>query len=147
MKIKSAATRVGALVLFCVISFFTACQHETPAPTQPPQGIQPTLSSIQANIFTPKCVNAGCHPGGGAPMSLASGQSYNTLVGAGGTGVTSSGYAPLLRVSPGNAANSVLYLKVAGNTLGNIMPLGRPPLSAAEVTAIQTWINNGAQNN
>lgn len=142
MKVTRKTASVGAL---CCL-FFLSCQHDTPAPMQP-QALQPTLSSIQANIFTPKCVNAGCHPGGGAPMSLANGQSYNTLVGPGGTGVTSSGYAPLLRVSPGNAANSVLYLKVSGTTLGTIMPVGRPPLSAAEVTAIQTWINNGAQNN
>lgn len=145
MRIKFKAASMGALLCLSTVVFF-ACQHEMPLQMQP-QGVQPTLSSIQANIFTPKCVNAGCHPGGGAPMSLANGQSYNTLVGAGGTGVTSSGYAPLLRVSPGNAANSVLYLKVAGTTLGSIMPLGRPPLSAAEVSAIQTWINNGAQNN
>ena len=87
-----------------------------------------------------KCVNAGCHPGGGGPMSLANGQSFGTLVNQ-----NSAYNRP--RVQPGNANNSALYLKVAGTTLGQIMPLGRPPLSAAEVTAIQTWINNGALNN
>ncbi|MEK7728622.1 MAG: hypothetical protein AAB354_09425 [candidate division KSB1 bacterium] len=131
--------RAGSLLLFLAFGFI-ACQHETPAPMQPSQGVQPMLSSIQANIFTPKCVNAGCHPGGGAPMSLASGQSFGTLVNQ------ASGYNRP-RVQPGNANNSALYLKVAGNTLGSIMPLGRPPLTPAEVSAIQTWINNGAQNN
>lgn len=126
--------------LLFIVLVFAACQHENPAPTQPTQGVQPTLSSIQANIFTPKCVNSGCHPGGGAPMSLANGQSFGTLVNQ-----NSAYNRP--RVAPGNANNSALYLKVAGTTLGSIMPLGRPPLSADEVNAIQTWINNGAQNN
>lgn len=137
MKINFKVMRVGALLLFSLM--LVACQHETPILTQP-QPIQPTLSSIQANIFTPKCVNAGCHPGGGGPMSLANGQSFGTLVNQ-----NSAYNRP--RVQPGNANNSALYLKVAGTTLGQIMPLGRPPLSAAEVTAIQTWINNGALNN
>lgn len=138
MKINLKIMSVGALLLLSMT--IVACQHETPAPMQPAQGVQPTLSSIQANIFTPKCVNAGCHPGGGGPMSLANGQSFNTLVNQ-----NSAYNRP--RVQPGNANNSALYLKVAGTTLGQIMPLGRPPLSAAEVSAIQTWINNGAQNN
>ena len=137
MKIKFNAVAVS--LLLCLACCFVACQHETPIIMQP-QGIQPTLSSIQANIFTPKCVNAGCHPGGGAPMSLASGQSFGTLVNQ-----ASAYNRP--RVQPGNANNSALYLKVSGNTLGSTMPLGRPPLSPAEVSAIQTWINNGAQNN
>ena len=137
MKINLKVMSVGALLLLSMM--LVACQHETPLQVQQ-QGVQPTLSSIQANIFTPKCVNAGCHPGGGAPMSLANGQSFGTLVNQ-----NSAYNRP--RVQPGNANNSALYLKVSGNTLGSIMPLGRPPLSAAEVSAIQTWINNGAQNN
>jgi len=73
-------------------------------------------------------------------MSLQAGQSFGTLVNQ-----ASAYNRP--RVAPGNANNSALYLKVAGNTLGAQMPLGGQPLSAAEVSAIQTWINNGAQNN
>jgi hypothetical protein len=108
----------------------------TPAPA-----LQATLSSIQANIFTPKCVNAGCHPGGGAPMSLASGASFGTLVGI------NSAYARP-RVAAGNANNSVLYLKVIGdNSVGRVMPLVGAPLSQAETDSIRAWINRGALNN
>ena len=107
----------------------------------PAPALQATLSSIQANIFTPKCVNAGCHPGGGAPMSLQSGVSFGALVGV------NSAYARL-RVAPGNAANSVLYLKVIGdNTVGRIMPLVGGPLSKTETDSIAAWINRGALNN
>lgn len=103
--------------------------------------LQATLSSIQTNIFTPKCVNAGCHPGGGAPMSLQSGVSFGTLV-----GVNSAYGRP--RVAPGNANNSALYLKVIGDPATGVrMPLGGTPLSQAETDSIKAWINRGAQNN
>ncbi len=107
-----------------------------------PPALQATLSSIQANIFTPKCVNAGCHPGGGAPMSLAAGASFGTLV-----NVSSAAFGRP-RVAPGNANNSVLYLKVIGdNSVGRGMPLGGAPLSQAETDSIRAWINRGALNN
>jgi len=107
----------------------------------PAPALQATLSSIQANIFTPKCVNAGCHPGGGAPMSLQSGASFAALVGV------NSAYARP-RVAPENAANSVLYLKVIGdNTVGRLMPLVGGPLSQTETDSIAAWINRGALNN
>ncbi|MDZ7344473.1 MAG: Ig-like domain-containing protein [candidate division KSB1 bacterium] len=107
----------------------------------PAPALQATLSSIQANIFTPKCVNAGCHPGGGAPMSLQSGASFGTLV-----GVNSAYGRP--RVAPGNANNSALYLKAIGDVAtGARMPLAGPPLSQAETDSIRAWINRGAQNN
>jgi len=136
MRIRFSLALCGMLCLSG--GLFIACEHTVTAPTQ--VQVQPTLSSLQANIFTPKCVNAGCHPGGGAPMSLQAGQSFGTLVNQ-----PSAYNRP--RVAPGNANNSALYLKVAGTTLGTRMPQGAQPLSANEISAIQTWINNGAQNN
>jgi hypothetical protein len=108
-----------------------------------PPPLQATLSSIQANIFTPKCANAGCHPGGGAPMSLAdTTTSFTNLV-----NVNSTLYG-LPRVAPGNANGSVLYLKViANNTVGRGMPLVGAPLSQTETDSIAAWINRGALKN
>jgi hypothetical protein len=104
--------------------------------------LQATLSSIQTNIFTPKCVNAGCHPGGGAPMSLSNGVSFAALVGVSSVAFNRP------RVAPGNANNSVLYLKViADNSVGRGMPLVGAPLSRTETDSIAAWINRGAQNN
>lgn len=141
MKLKLKAMTVR-LALLCLSCFLVACQHDSPAPTQPPVALQPILSNIQANIFTPKCATAGCHvPGGTGPMSLQSGVSFTTLVNV------NSAYGGL-RVAPGDAANSVLYKKIIGAAgVGAIMPSGRPPLNTDERNAIQTWINNGAQNN
>jgi len=146
MRFRLSLATVGASIFIATIILTTVgCEHDQ---AMAPVALQPTLSSIQTNIFTPKCVNRGCHNpnGGGAPMSLQTGQSYGAMI-----NVQSGTYAGRLRVNPGNAANSVLYLKVVGDAsvggAGTRMPLGFPALSAAEVSAIQTWINNGAQNN
>ncbi len=137
-------TVMRSVWLLGVVGVFLACEHAMPVMQQaPPANLQATLSSIQANIFTPKCVNAGCHPGtGGGPMSLRSGDSFATLV-----GVNSTSYGRP-RVAPGNANNSVLYLKVIGNNaVGGRMPVLGNPLSQAETDSIAAWINRGALNN
>lgn len=131
-------------VTLCV----TACEKDMPYSQPQGTGIQPTLSSIQANVFNVKCAVAACHVSTGiAPMSLETGLAYGTLV-----NVNSAYGSPLLlRVKPNDAANSALYLKVIGDakTGGsqNRMPLGLGSVTTAEANAIQTWINNGAQNN
>ena len=131
-----------SMLLLCVAGAFLACDHAMPVMQQaPPANLQATLSSIQANIFTPKCVNAGCHPGtGGGPMSLRAGDSFGTLVG------TNSAYGRP-RVAPGNANNSTLYLKVTGTGDGQRMPVLGARLSQAETDSIAAWINRGALNN
>jgi hypothetical protein len=55
-----------------------------------------------------------------------------------------------LRVKPGDAANSVLYRKVAASVpaeLGSRMPLNYPKLTADEIETVRTWIREGARNN
>jgi hypothetical protein len=49
-------------------------------------------------------------------------------------------------VIPNDAANSVLIKRLQGSSCGNQMPLGGS-LSSANITIIQTWINQGALNN
>ncbi len=132
-----------SILLLSLAGLFLSCEHAMPLAQQPPPAnLQATFSSIQANIFTPKCSNLGCHPGtAGGPMSLRAGESYAVLV-----GVNSAYGRP--RVAPGNANNSVLYLKVIGdNTVGARMPLLGGPLSQAETDSIAAWINRGALNN
>jgi len=36
----------------------------------PPTGLQPTLASIQDNVFTVTCAVPGCHGGAGAQQGL-----------------------------------------------------------------------------
>ncbi len=99
-----------------------------------------TFTEIRDEILTPSCVDAGCHPGGGAPMSLASGSAYGNLVDV------ASAYG-IDRVEPGNSAASALYLKVAGDaSTGSRMPLGRAALSTDDIDRIAAWIDAGAKN-
>ncbi len=94
-------------------------------------------------IFTNRCVNAGCHPGGSAPFPLQADVSYGRLVNIVATEAPCAG---IMRVKPSDAANSALYRRIEG-TCGNQMPLGRTPLPQAERIIIRDWINQGAANN
>jgi len=100
-------------------------------------GVQP--------IFTNRCVNAGCHPGGGAPFSLQAGQSYNALVGVAATTGACSG--TFQRVRPLFADSSAIIRRLGGTTCGVQMPFGLSPLSQNEINVIRDWINQGAANN
>ena len=94
-------------------------------------------------IFTVSCVNAGCHPGGGAPFPLATGVSYANLVNRPATNGPCAGD---LRVQPLNADASALIKRVEG-TCGVQMPLGGSPLPSGQIQLIRNWINQGAKNN
>lgn len=126
--------------LVCCLALI-ACGHRNAVDGGNSVPLAATLSSLQANIFTPQCVNAGCHPGGGAPMSLAVGQSYRAMVNV------PSAYTGFARVTPGNSNQSALYLKVAGGTLGARMPLGGQSLARAAIDSLRAWIDRGALNN
>jgi len=145
MKLSlSAKAVIESILLSGFAGLFVACDHQLPTTQQPPPTVltRATLSSIQTNIFTPKCNNPGCHIGpGGGPMSLKAGDSFGSLVGR------NSSYGKP-RVAAGNANNSVLYLKVIGdNSVGSRMPLGLTALSQSETDSIKAWINRGALNN
>ena len=134
-KAKSCLT-----VVFVMLTLSLACEHQLGDQS----ALQPTFSSIQTNIFTPKCVNEGCHPGQDAPMSLQSGAAFDNLVNV----PSAFEGGNLLRVNPNDANNSALYLKVLGDArTSDRMPLLRSALSQDEINAIRDWINNGAQNN
>ena len=104
----------------------------------------PTLSSIQANIFTPICTR--CHTGAAAPLGLAldSAVARQNLV-----GVTSEELPSLMRVNPGQPDASYIVWKIEGRSgiLGGRMPLDLQPLSAEQIAAIRGWISDGAENN
>ncbi len=108
--------------------------------------IEPTLESIQANVFTPTCATSGCHTGP-AGLGLPAGQdlssasaSFASLV-----NVASEQVPSLLRVAPGDATNSYLMQKLKGEaTVGGQMPLGGNPLPWPTIDVIRDWINAGA---
>ncbi len=108
-------------------------------------GAAPIRFSTQVQpIFNTRCVNPGCHPGGGAPFSLQASVSYANLVNVAATNAPCAG---VLRVKSNDAANSALYRRIEG-TCGSLMPLdGSGALPQAQRDLIRDWINQGALNN
>jgi hypothetical protein len=106
--------------------------------------IEPTLSSIQEHVFTPTCAVSQCHaPPAQLDLDLRAGHARASLV-----GVPSQEVPERFRVTAGNAAESYLYMKLAGDPriLGERMPFGGAPLPAEQLEAIRLWIENGAAN-
>jgi hypothetical protein len=111
-----------------------------PPPPPPPPGIEPTLESIQENVFTPICT--ACHAGAGAPqgLRLEEGMSHAMLV-----NVPSVEVPSLDRVEPGDPDDSYLVQKIEGTAaVGGRMPLGGSPLPDETIEAIRQWITDGA---
>jgi hypothetical protein len=118
-------------------------QPITPGSTTSSGPIQPTLESIEENVFTPIC--SKCHIGASAPegLQLDAAHAYNDLV-----GVPSAEEPSFQRVNPGNPNSSYMILKIEGamGIEGSQMPLGEAPLPQATMDAIIQWVTNGAPN-
>lgn len=143
----------GALAIALTVGA-AACDEKLSDVTGPTPNLEPTLSSIQHEIFdqsdssgrTP-CVqchtNVGRIPSGG--LVLISGTSYTSLVGVGSLlkpGAT--------RVVAGDPANSYLIQKLEGaaGIVGRRMPFNGPPyLTDGQIRVIKRWIELGALNN
>lgn len=130
-----------------------ACDEQLSDVAGPTPNLQPTLSSIQREIFNAQdssgrlaCIqchtNAGRTPSGG--LNLLEGQSYAALVGR-----ASVQKAGAILVAPGDPDNSYLIHKVEGaqGIVGVRMPRGAGPfLTAGQVSIIRRWIQLGAKN-
>ncbi|MDE2882464.1 MAG: hypothetical protein OXP70_11455 [Acidobacteriota bacterium] len=102
----------------------------------------PTLSSIQALVFDPRCVR---HHGDRSPhagLNLSEGVSHAALVNV------PSIQTALDLVEPGDAESSYLVHKLEGRMgiVGDRMPPSGDPLTDAEIAAIRDWIDAGALN-
>lgn len=120
----------------------TACEHADPIDTG---GIQPTLESIQTNIFDRSCALSGCHVGSNAPqgLDLSAGNARENLV-----DVASREVPSLLRVDPEDPDDSYLVIKIEGDDqrmLGARMPLNMSALSQEKISAVREWIAEGAE--
>jgi glucose/arabinose dehydrogenase len=101
-----------------------------------------SFSSIYDDILQVRC--SPCHTAGASGgLSMASEAiAFGNLVDGDASSAACSGRS---RVVPGDATNSVLFQKVSGIGLcGPMMPPGSP-LSAAQIDAIEAWIEQGAQ--
>lgn len=101
-----------------------------------------TLSGEVGRILNDKCAFAGCH-GGGSPildMDLSLGRAAASII-----NVPSMEVPELMRVLPGNSANSYLYRKISPDLpiVGDRMPLVGS-LTPQERELIRRWIDAGA---
>jgi hypothetical protein len=122
----------------------TCASSGTPPTTPPAPGapLEPTLASIQANIFSTTCAVSGCHGGAAAQqgMRLDPGFAFGNLV-----CVHVPRDPTRVRVIPGNPDGSFIIQKLEGTqTLGDRMPQGGPYLPQSTIDVIREWIANGA---
>ena len=153
MRIGPGRTMLGATTLVLALAA-SGCDEKLSSLTGPTPNLQPTLSSIQHEIFettdsSGRLACTGCHsnigrnPSGG--LNLLSGLAYGGLV-----GVASIGKPGAVRVVPGDPENSYIIHKLEGRTTiaGVRMPRGNGPyLTEGQLLVIKRWISNGAPNN
>ncbi|MDD5773509.1 MAG: hypothetical protein PHX78_08620 [bacterium] len=129
------------LLVFCA-GFFLSCNSTG---TTNPTSVDSTFTSIQDNIFTPKCALNGCHAGTNPQkgLDLSSGRAFSLIVNI------MSVEDDLFRITPGNSMNSYLYRKITNDPRieGSRMPFGGIALSIQEIKAIADWIQAGALQN
>lgn len=142
-EVRRAAIAVGCCV--CVLGHTGCGSVNTPAP---PTGETVSFAADIQPIFNAHCTD--CHRAGGLAdisgiaLRLVEGVSYDLLVDQ-----PSSQRSDLTLVVPGDAAASLLFLKVSSNTppVGATMPLNRARLSSTDLGLIRDWIDQGALNN
>jgi hypothetical protein len=125
------------------------CGKLAKLPTDAGVGGQPidptaTFTRVQTEIFTPTCAAIGCHDrlGRQQDQQLTAGVAYSQTVGR-----PSVEMPQLLRIAPGDPANSYLYRKITGAGItGDRMPQGGPYLMDAQIKLVRDWIRRGAPN-
>lgn len=142
---------VALVVSLAVAS--AACDEQLSDVAGPTPNLQPTLSSIQREIFsaqdsTGRLACTQCHTNAGrlptGLLNLLDGQSYGSLVGR-----PSTGKAGATLVAPGDPDNSYLIRKLEGaqDIVGVRMPRGAGPfLTTGQISIIRRWIALGAKN-
>jgi len=135
-----------------VTATVTATPSASPIPT-PTFSLASTFPQIQATIFNPTCLDPTCHTAAdhGGSLVLEAGVAYANLAGPPppSPANTPASQAGMLRVDPGNPANSFLITKLTLPTAFDSrfmsrMPLGKQPLTAEQIDNIRAWILRGA---
>ena len=131
-----------------------ACDEKLRDLAGPTPDLQPTLTSIQQEIFNTQdssgraaCIQCHSTQGGRNPsggLNLSDGVSYANLVNRASTGKPGA-----IRVIPGDADNSYIVQKLDGRPgiVGERMPrTGGPYLTEGQMSILKRWIATGANN-
>lgn len=141
-------------VVVAVTLCASACDEKLSDIAGPTPNLEPTLSSIQREIFSAsdssgRAACTQCHTNVGRQPSvpgflLTEGQSYQSLVGH--ASVNKPG---AINVIPGDPDNSYFIQKIEGRAgiVGLRMPRNGPPyLTDGQISIIRRWIELGAKN-
>ena len=143
--------RIRSLAAVLGISLLAACGGDDPTGVGDDGDgreiiTDPSFSGDINEVFIRNgCTASNCHGGGQGGLTLTSttANNYAQLV-----GVTSTSEPAVARVTPNDAENSYLIIKVEGRqSVGGRMPLGGAPLDNIDITNLRNWINNGARDN
>lgn len=155
--------RIFAFALLLASSWgVVACGNDSGGPvtvgsTDAGCSIEPTFTSIyQKTLSTSGCVSSGCHnssAAGGLDLSLDQAAVYRALLESPTADTGAQATVPK-RVVPRDPMASFLYRKLRDETppgVGVRMPLGcsfipSVCLSDCALTALQAWIEQGAEN-
>jgi hypothetical protein len=115
-----------------------ACLLLAGCPEDPPP-FECEPANVPAEIIVPSCGGPGasCH-GTGSIFGLY-GVMPELLLSTNASGL-SLACADMPLVNPTLPADGVLFRKLVGTECGAQMPLGLPPLSAAQVECIRSWV-------
>jgi hypothetical protein len=114
-------------------------------------GLEPRFSVLQEEIFTPKCTLSSCHSAAfhAGELVLEPDQAYAGLT-EGAVFQMTAGTEGMERVVAGDAAASFLWMKLQIDLdpkYGTAMPQASGEgLPAAELAAVEEWIEAGAAN-
>lgn len=147
MNLRATPSRIAVGVGLVWIATLTGCQGGVNTPGGP-VGRAVSLAGDVQPILSQKC--ATCHAAGGFGSAFGSNLALNSGATFGSTVNQPSDQRPdLLRVKPGDSANSLLYLKVSSNNppVGATMPLLGERLSSSELALLRDWIDQGALDN
>jgi hypothetical protein len=142
---------VRRVALVALLAAGAACDEKLSDVAGPTPNLEPTLSSIQREIFNQAdssgrraCIT--CHTGGPdvGGLNLTEGQSYGNLINRPSTFKVGA-----IRVIPGDPSGSYLTQKLEGAStiFGARMPFtGGPYLTEGQISIIRRWIELGANN-
>jgi hypothetical protein len=172
---RAAVVALAIAAPLVVSAIVAGCDQGSPAsPTSPPlpeasvvicPELDPSFDSIRTKLLETDSCGADrggkCHSAGGAIYSggldytADASALYEEFLGDSGLGQRAENIAGsatnLLRVVPGNADQSFLYIKLvthskADPNYGSGMPQDYPgAMCATSVAAVQQWIDNGAK--
>ena len=142
---------LSVLAMLALVTATSACDENLSDVTGPTPNLQPTLASIERDIFSTTdaagrqaCVQ--CHSNQGrqpaAGLVLLEGQSHQNLVNR-----ASSQKPGAVLVIPGDPENSYLVHKIEGRSdiVGQRMPRTSGPfLTPGQILVIRRWIELGA---